>query len=715
MRKNRLLSVLTAIALLCCCISVVYADIARETNVVLTVEECSTMGADGIYHLRLRAEVTYAGGNAAGGERVALVLLGNQKTDLSDYVVPVKISGVPHSAYLYYVTEGKADADGICNFDFSTFLPEMRQKGDFLYAYAGSPAAFSSAVQGGLELPGNPKKVKTTLRSGSQEINSFEVPKTDMRVLGEVEASVFDMFGTELEIQPEAWKIYSYAKDFSRAIEVADTQMKIENGQLIVYPDANVLANRKIAVEALYRDLNQKTIVSEMADFPHDIMVQAPAAPYLVIRVSQEGYITIPDEAEQVNTLVFTAYPVDAFGAAVQGADIHWTVTGLDKDASAEQIEFPSQDTGESYVVRIRSGAKNLRNKTFAVSAVWTMPGTEITCEPYRVQMMSNGETPYHVEISGESEITVSNSDIKENYTAKLVGQDGKEYTAQSVLWQLANPYYNVSMDRSGTLKVFKGVESGTAVITAEIFSDSLPTGRTEKGSFVVTLVSRGSGSNSGSGGSGGGGGGGSSAMIFPEKLSQTETPNGNIPPLVSQEPVIASDLTENHWAAVELQKMLEHEYIRGDGESGDLRPDDNITREELAAVLLRVLQIPVKAGVDLTVDDNSSEWAAGILSAAQEEGILHGDENGNLNGKNFAQRAEVVLMLSRALQLPYGSGGVLENFADADTIPVWAQVETAGMIQAGLLKGYEDNTLRLNENVTRAEAFVLISRCMGE
>ena len=718
MRKIRLLSGLIVMAMFFCCIDAVCADVIRETNVALFADECSATDADGIYHLRLRAEVTDMSG-AVNGESVTLAVLGNQKSEFSDRTVPIKISGVPHSAYLYYAAEGKTDANGICIFDFFARLPEMSTAGDFLYAYAGSPAAFSSGIEGGLALPGNPFRVKTTLRNGELEIHSFEVPKTDSRVLGEVDAKVYDMFGTELDQQPEEWKIYSYADEFSRAIEVADTQMKIDNGQLIVYPDANVLANRKIAIEALYKDLNHKTIVSDTEDFPHDIAVKAPAVPYLTIGASQEGYVTIPAQTDQISTLVFTAYPIDAFGAVVRGAEITWAVTGLDSNVTAEQIEFQSQNVGESYVIRVRSGAKNLRNKSFTVSAVWTMPGTEITCEPYRVQLVSNGEKPYRVEITGKSEIIVSNSDIKESYTAKLLGQDGKEYAAKNVIWQLENPYYNVSMDRNGTLKVFKGVASGTAVITAEIVSESLPTGQTEKGSFKVDILSRGNSSSGGSGGSGGSGaaGGGSAVMLFPEKANQSEQGTGEaeIPPLTSQPADVASDLTDKHWAAAELRKMLEREYIRGDGDTGNLRPDDCITREEIAAVLLRVLNIPVKMTDDLNIDANSSEWAAGILRAAQEEGILNGDENGNLNGKDFAQRAEIVLMLSRALRIPYGSGGVLDGFVDVGEIPAWAKAETAGMVQAGLLKGYEDNTLRLSENVTRAEAFVLISRSMGE
>lgn len=140
------------------------------------------------------------------------------------------------------------------------------------------------------------------------------------------------------------------------------------------------------------------------------------------------------------------------------------------------------------------------------------------------------------------------------------------------------------------------------------------------------------------------------------------------------------------------------------------MRPEDRITREEVASLLVNALDIEPVA--DATVDpaDNSSKWAAGVLQAAKDAGIMQGDENGHMNGLDNATRAEVAVMIARAAKISSDDLTVLDKFSDASEIPGWAQSSIAGLVSQGKMNGYEDSTLRMNNLIIRAEAFQLLS-----
>ena len=65
-------------------------------------------------------------------------------------------------------------------------------------------------------------------------------------------------------------------------------------------------------------------------------------------------------------------------------------------------------------------------------------------------------------------------------------------------------------------------------------------------------------------------------------------------------------------------------------------------------------------------------------------------------------------------LAFPDGANG-LNTFADARDVSLWFAENLEAAISAGVLRGYEDNTLRPQNTITRIEAMVLLSRCLPE
>lgn len=60
-------------------------------------------------------------------------------------------------------------------------------------------------------------------------------------------------------------------------------------------------------------------------------------------------------------------------------------------------------------------------------------------------------------------------------------------------------------------------------------------------------------------------------------------------------------------------------------------------------------------------------------------------------------------------------SNYILSTFTDADNIASEYKSDITKAVTEGLLRGYEDKTIRPKENITRIEALAILSRCLDE
>lgn len=177
----------------------------------------------------------------------------------------------------------------------------------------------------------------------------------------------------------------------------------------------------------------------------------------------------------------------------------------------------------------------------------------------------------------------------------------------------------------------------------------------------------------------------------------------------------VGSDVPATHWAYNGIQALTSKQIVRGDSGTGNVRPDARITREEVATVLLNALNIQPDQTGTLAAGDRSSVWAKDILLTAKARGILAGDQKGNLNGQLTATRAEVAAMIARVASIKNGSDSTLQAFRDQASVPAWARGNLSGMVENKMISGYQDQTIRANAPITRAETFTLISKLLAQ
>lgn len=210
-------------------------------------------------------------------------------------------------------------------------------------------------------------------------------------------------------------------------------------------------------------------------------------------------------------------------------------------------------------------------------------------------------------------------------------------------------------------------------------------------------------GSSSSSGTSGGGGSKGGSSMGFSSSIVK-ETSG-------SDKSTSFTDIS-GHWAYDDIRYLSEKSIING--KSKELFcPEDCVTRAEFAALLVRTANL--QASSDMSFDDvYSNEWYAQSVSAAAGSGIIFGS-GGKFRPNDNISREEAAVMLMRAckangIDMPQGSA----SFADSSEISSWAADDINAASALGIIRGMSNGSFMPKKTLTRAESAAVIKRLYG-
>ncbi len=161
-----------------------------------------------------------------------------------------------------------------------------------------------------------------------------------------------------------------------------------------------------------------------------------------------------------------------------------------------------------------------------------------------------------------------------------------------------------------------------------------------------------------------------------------------------------------NHWSYDYIKGMIADGVISGD-QNGNLNLDNFITRAEFAKTVNKYFGYTVKADVGFN-DVAADKWYYNDLLIAKGTGYMIGDANGNANADSNITRAEAFVIIARLLGL---SDDTSVSFIDEAQIPSWAKGKIGALVKAGIVSGYTDGSINANGNITRAEAFVVVSK----
>lgn len=181
----------------------------------------------------------------------------------------------------------------------------------------------------------------------------------------------------------------------------------------------------------------------------------------------------------------------------------------------------------------------------------------------------------------------------------------------------------------------------------------------------------------------------------------------------IGAEEQIFSDIAAGHWAFVYVAEMSGAGLINGFPD-GTFRPEGHVTRAEFARMLARTAGMELREPDGYFVDVSDDAWFASDIATVRDY-LPWGDRTERMlfMPDYAANRAGIVMALVRVKGYDLDSADLsyLEGFADADE---WLEGDVAYFalaVQHGLMRGNADNTLRVYQPVTRAEAAALLVR----
>lgn len=184
------------------------------------------------------------------------------------------------------------------------------------------------------------------------------------------------------------------------------------------------------------------------------------------------------------------------------------------------------------------------------------------------------------------------------------------------------------------------------------------------------------------------------------------------VPVVVPTVPVISnpsfSDLS-NHWAAEKVAALVAKKAIAGYPD-GSFRPDAPITRAEFIAVLVKAQGM--KGYQDMSFPDLEGHWAKEVIRIGYASGAVSGYGDGMFRPDDPITREQMAVMVDRTLR--YASELAPLTVTDQDEISSWALGPIRRILSFKVMNGYPDNTFRPGALATRAEAVAVILKTIG-
>ena len=152
--------------------------------------------------------------------------------------------------------------------------------------------------------------------------------------------------------------------------------------------------------------------------------------------------------------------------------------------------------------------------------------------------------------------------------------------------------------------------------------------------------------------------------------------------------------------------------YIVGYG-NGEVRPQNSITRAEVASIFFRLLEDDVRDAnytrQNKFTDVSNDAWYCSAVSTLSAMGIISGYPDATFRPNASITRAEFAAIATR-----FDVNGDKTPASFNDIADHWAKDEIAVAANNGWVNGYEDGSFRPQNKITRAETMSLVNRVLN-
>lgn len=167
-------------------------------------------------------------------------------------------------------------------------------------------------------------------------------------------------------------------------------------------------------------------------------------------------------------------------------------------------------------------------------------------------------------------------------------------------------------------------------------------------------------------------------------------------------------DVPDDHWANEPIMTLSGLGVTKGYG-NDEFKPDQPITRAEFITMAIRSLGLDSIAA-DLNFKDKKQipNWANESIQTAIQAGLVKGYDDGTLRPNQKISRDEMITILVRGLGLSPNNEYLL-SYKDTNDIPQWALPFVKTATANGLIKGNPDHLFAPNKNASRAEVATVL------
>lgn len=168
------------------------------------------------------------------------------------------------------------------------------------------------------------------------------------------------------------------------------------------------------------------------------------------------------------------------------------------------------------------------------------------------------------------------------------------------------------------------------------------------------------------------------------------------------------TDAANVTWAADAIQTALGGNIIEG-FEDNTFKPNDTVTRAQFVQLLVRSLGLSStdKASSLSFQDVKAGTWYYNSVAVAVKAGLIEGLSDSEFAPNATVTREQAATLINRAYTLK--TTGTTASFKDSADVSAWAEKAIANLSAAGVLSGFEDNTVKPAAEVTRAQAVQLL------
>lgn len=177
------------------------------------------------------------------------------------------------------------------------------------------------------------------------------------------------------------------------------------------------------------------------------------------------------------------------------------------------------------------------------------------------------------------------------------------------------------------------------------------------------------------------------------------------------------TDVKSDDWFSGAIEFVHKKNLMKGVSDN-EFAPNENLSRAMIVTILYRMENEP-SASFNKFGDVNADEWYSAAVAWASENGIVNGVSENEFAPNDNLTREQMAAIIYRYIKFKGKDVSVGENtnilsYTDAESVSEYAVEAICYAVGSGLMKGDSETTLNPSGTATRAETATIIMRLFG-